>query len=93
MKQVYRADDVKTPSQKFKHELSIICMQSRPPFVAKKRKEKEKMKKERERKGNRKMQGLHTGDQVKNHFRHAWSVRGFKLSSKSFPGKVWIAHA
>ena len=51
------------------------------------------MKKERERKSNRKMQGRHTGDQVKNHLRHAWSVRGFKLSSKSFPGKVWIAHA
>ena len=51
------------------------------------------MKKELERKSNRKMQGLNTGDQVKNHFRHAWSVRGFKLSSKSLPGKVWIAHA
>ena len=51
------------------------------------------MKKERERKSNRKMQSLYTGDQVRNHFRHASSVRGFKLSSKSFPGKVWIAHA
>ena len=30
------------------------------------------------------MQGLYTGDQVRNHFRHASSVRGFKLSSKSF---------
>ena len=45
------------------------------------------MKKERERKSNWKMQGLYTGDQVRNHFRHASSVRGFKLSSKSFPGK------
>ena len=98
MKQVYRADDVKTPSQKFKHKtlkwtlnhLHAVWIS----FRCKKRKEKEKMKKERERKSNRKMQGLYTGDQVRNHFRHASSVRGFKLSSKSFPGKVWIqAHA
>ena len=51
------------------------------------------MKKERDRKSNRKMQGLYTGDRVRNHFRHASSVRGFKLNSKNFPGNVWIAHA
>ena len=51
------------------------------------------MKKERKRKSNRKMQGLYTGDQVRNHFRHSSLVWGFKLNSKSFPGKVWIAHA
>ena len=39
------------------------------------------------------MQGLYTGDQVRNHFHHSSLVRGFKLNSKSFPGKVWIAHA
>ena len=39
------------------------------------------------------MQGLYTGDQVRDHFRHAFSVRGFKLSSKSFPDNGWIAHA
>ena len=55
--------------------------------LLKKRKETGKMKKERERKtGNRKMQGLYTGDQVRNYFRHASSVGGFKLSSKSFRG-------
>ena len=30
---------------------------------------------------------------MRNHFRHAFSVRGFKLNSKIFPGKVWIPHA
>ena len=70
-------------------------MQSRSAGLSlqKKGKKKKKMKKERERKSNRKMQGLYTGDQVRNHFRHASSVRGFKLSLNSFPAKTWIAHA
>ena len=46
------------------------------------------MKKERERKSNRKMQGLYTGDQGRNHFHHTSSVRGFKLSLKSFPANL-----
>ena len=54
-------------------------MQSRSPFVAKKKKKLKKKKNEErtKRKSNRKMQGLYTGDQVRNHFRHASSVRGF----------------
>ena len=98
MKQVYRADDVKTPSQKFKHKtLKWTLNHLHAVFISfccKKRKEKEKWtKNEKGRVTERCKVYLYTGDQVRNHLRHACSVRGFKLSSKSFPGKVWIAHA
>ena len=68
-------------------------MQSIDLLSLQEKERKRKMKKERERKSNRNMQHLYTGDQVGNHLRHACSVGGFKLNSKSFPGKVWIAHA
>ena len=68
-------------------------MQSRSPFVAKKKGRKKKKWRNNEKGRVTERCKVYTGDQVRNYFRHAFSVRGFKLNSKFFPGKVWIAHA
>ena len=83
MKQVYRV-----PSHKFKHSQSSACSLDILSLQKKKRKEKEKWRKNEKGRVTERCK-VYTGDQVRNHFRHAFSVRGFKLNSKIFPGKEY----